>query len=353
MRAKVTTRFLSESEYAEWNRLVALSPDGSIYSTPEYLDVLCSAGGGRFKILVAERNGQLLGGIGLYERTSRWGAFVSTRLLLYYNGFVLRPHETKYPSERTAQQIEILAALEEVLARANYGRLLLKNRSTLTDVRVFQERGWEVGLSYTYVVPLKDLDALWNRMEQNLRRLVQRCTREGIQLTDDDDFGSFHRMHGQTHERKGFPVYLPRENFRHYFERLKAQGLCRLYHARMPDGRSISAQLVLLGPHPVSHTVCAAADAEYLKLGASAFLRWKVFGELSHLGSAGNDLTDAALNPVTHFKSQLGGDLEACVTLQRPDALAFRFREAASGVIRRVQAAVGVLARRVGLWGAT
>ena len=36
-------------------------------------------------------------------------------------------------------------------------------------------------------------------------------------------------------------------------------------------GRSISAQLVLAGPHPVAHNLSAAADARFLTLGATAF----------------------------------------------------------------------------------
>ena len=36
------------------------------------------------------------------------------------------------------------------------------------------------------------------------------------------------------------------------------------------------------------------------------------------MGYVANDLTDAALNPVAHFKSQLGGDLELCLILEKP-----------------------------------
>jgi hypothetical protein len=53
-------------------------------------------------------------------------------------------------------------------------------------------------------------------------------------------------------------------------------------------------------------------------MGATAFLRWKVFEVLSGLGYAANDLTDAALNSVAHFKSQLGGTLEMCLILEKP-----------------------------------
>jgi hypothetical protein len=349
MSDKFATWFLTEREYAEWNRLVASSPEGSIYGTPEYLDVLCSAAGGRFRILAAGRGGEIAGGIGLYEREAPWGKYVSPRLLLYYNGIVLRPYDSKYPSEQTARQGEALALLEEALGRNGYGRVVLKNRSPIRDVRHFLARGWEAWLSYTYVVPVADLEVQWGRVEQNLRRLIRRCEREGMRLSDDDDFDGFYRMHEQTHERKRVSLYLPRDRFRRYFDRLKTQNLCRLYQARLPDGRSVAAQLVLLGPHPVSHTVCAGTDPGFLKTGATAFLRWKAFAELSKLGYGGNDLTDAALNPVTHFKSQLGGDLEACINLRRPESAGFRVESMAKGLVSSGRSVLGALARRAGL----
>jgi hypothetical protein len=349
MSDKFATWFLTEGEYPEWNRLVAGSPGGSIYSTPEYLDVLCGTAGGRFRILAAGRGGEIFGGIGLYERHAPWGKYVSPRLLLYYNGIVLRPHESKYPSEQTARQGEILGALEEALRRGGWGRLVLKNRGPVRDARPFLAQGWKAFVTYTYVVPIADPEAQWGRVEQNLRRLIQRCEREGMKLSDDDDFDSFYRMHEQTHERKGVSLYLPRVSFRSYFSRLQAQNLCRLYQARLPDGRAAAAQLVLLGPHPVSHTVCAGTDPAFLKSGVTAFLRWKAFEELSKLGYRGNDLTDAALNPVTHFKSQLGGGLETCINLRRPESAGFRLESMAAGLVSSGRSALAALARRAGL----
>ncbi len=338
MAGKLTTRYLKEEEYGCWTDLVGQAPGGSIYSTPEYLDALCSAAGGRFRILAGDRNGELVGGIGLYESESRWGRAAMGRLLLYYNGIVEKPHPSKYPSEQTARHTELMTALEEALAGAGYGRVQLRNRSPFTDARVFQSRGWNVSPNYSYVVPLIDMKAQWERVEQNLRRLVSRCGREGVTFTDDDDFASFFRMHEQTHLRKKISLYLGRDAFERWFRKLHGQGLCRLFQARLPSGQSISAQIVLLG-HPVTHTVSAALDEEYMKMGATAFLRWKAFETLAALGYEGNDLTDAALNPVTHFKSQLGGDLQTCLMLARPDSAGFRLE-------RRLQSA-NKMARRM------
>jgi hypothetical protein len=329
MATEVRTELLPETAFDDWNRVVAASPDGSIYSTPEYLDTLCTAAGGRFRIRAVHRGDELAGGVALYERPSPFGPYVAPRLLLYYNGLVLRRYDTKYPSERAARQIKVVTALQEALDGEGLGGIMLRSRSTVTDVRPFLSRGWTTLPSYSYVVRLGDLKTQWGLVEQNLRRLIERCTSQGVTAVEDDDFDGFFRLHSATMGRHEVAAYLPRPAFAAYFDQLRRQGLFRLYSARLPDGRLIATQLVLLGTHPVTHTVSAAGDPEFNKMGAAAFLRWKAFESLAALGYAGNDLTDATLNPVTHFKSQLGGELELSLVLQSPGARRYRWGTAA------------------------
>jgi len=335
MKTDLTVRHLKPDEYSLWDAFVASSPDGSLYATSGYLDVFCRVTSAKFKILAALKNDEIFGGVAVYERNFFLGTFVSPRLLLYYNGLIMKDFTGKYPSKQTSRRNEVMSALENHLSQKKYARLFLHNRSTVRDVRVFQKQGWGVNIGYTYVVPLKDLSSLWNRTEQNLRRLINRCSQQDVRFSADDDFDSFYRMHLNTRHRKGISLYLPRESFKQYFERLSSLGLCRLYFARLPGGRPVSTQLVLLGKHPVSHTVCAAGDPEYLKWGVNPFLRWKVFEDLSKQGYEANDLTDATLNSVSRFKSQLGADLELCLNIRKKDSAVFRIRENSRIILSR------------------
>lgn len=342
----VEVRTLEEAAWPAWEKFVAGAPGGSVYSLPSYLDALCTAGGGRFRVVAAMRGEEIVGGVALYERPSRGGVFVSPRLLLYYNGIVVRRYETSYPSEATARHIKILTALEESLGGMGFGSVNLRSRA-LHDVRPFVARGWTVQPSYSYVVTL-DVYTAWGRVEQNLRRLIDRARNAGMVMSDsDDDFDSFFRLHSATLDRHGAGVYLPRDAFRRFYGTLREKEMARLFQVRAKDGTPAAAQLTLLGPHPVTHTACAGADPEYNKLGGSAFLRWSSFESLAARGYQGNDLTDATLNPVTHFKSQLGGSLELSLVLQSPRSRKFRLNEFAESSLSRARSRLGKLARRV------
>lgn len=344
-RPELVAEPITETEYDAWNAFAGTMPAGSIYARTEYLDALCTATGGRFRVLGVRQGEQLFGGIGLYEERTRHGSLVSPRLLLYYNGPVLRRHDTKYPSEQTARDLKTLTAIESAIQQLGHGRIVLKPRPPLDDVRVFLSKGWTGHHGYTYVVAIDDLEQTRSRIEQNLRRLIDRCGRGGFTVTTDDDFDAFFALHVSTMERVGARVYLPAPAFRQFFTTLARQGLARLYHARLPDGRAAASQLVLLG-HPVTHTVTAGADPAQIKSGVTAFLRWKVFEHLAADGYRANDLTDASLNPITHFKSQLGGRLESWVELSSVPSARYAWGQRATGAAMLARGALGALARR-------
>ncbi len=347
MSAKIEVRELTTDEHEAWEAFVAAAPGGSVYALPRYLEVLCAATDARFRVVAALRGGEILGGIAVFERQNAAGTFVAPRLLLYYNGPVFAGPRSKYPSEQTSLHLKLVDALDDWLAQQNYAHVCLKSRGDVTDVRPFQARGWATAPAYTYEVPLTDAEAAFGRVEGNYRRLIRRCDRDGIRLVTDDDFDTFFRLHSAIHERKAAPIYLPRERFRTYFEQLRDRDLCRLYHARLPDGTAAASQLVLLGPHPVSHTVCAGATAEHLTSGASVFLRWKALEALMADGYAGNDLTDAALGKVARFKSQLGGDLRLSLVVTRPPSTRWRLHQQIKAPGRFARRAVRFAERRI------
>lgn len=335
MSQNIQVRVLLPDEYERWNLFVERAEGGSIYSDTRYLTALSDATESSFRTVAAFRGSELVGGIGLYERNSRAGRFVAVRLLLYYNGIVLRDYQSQYPSERTARQLSVLSALEEYLRHSDYSRLVLHCRHTLIDLRPFMLQKWEAWPSYSYLVKISDLKQAWSKIEQNCRRLIERAEKGGVTVSETPDFQSFYKLHLTTAHRKGAPVYLPEKIFRKFFDTIQQNGLGRLFHAHLPNGEIVASQLVLHSKHPVTHTVCAGAHEDYLALGVTPYLRWKAFEALSKAGYAANDLTDAALNEVSRFKSQLGGDLVVNFVMARPDSLKWRMFEQSRNTVKR------------------
>lgn len=350
MSSNYEARVLPETEYDRWTSFVDESAYGTVYSLPAYLDALSSATGGSFRVIGVEKGNALVGGIALYEERGAGGTrVVSPRLLLYYNGVVLRERESKYPSREVSEHLKVAAALAEYLAGAGHDRATLKSLPIYSDVRVFQQHGWSVHPTYSYHVPIRDLDACVDRIEQNLTRLISRAEEEGITVTEDDDFEALYRLHSTTMDRKDSGTYLTRDAFRTLFHRIRAEGLAVLTNARLPDGEAVATTLHLTGPEPLAHTVVAAATAEHQRLGTNPLLRRRGFELLHERGYERVDLTDASLNPVTRFKAQLGGELVVSLELDAPRSGRYRAVRAAAGGYRTVRGAAGTVLRRLGL----
>lgn len=338
---------LLASEYYRWADLVTSSPDGTPYAMAEYLDVLCRTAGGQFRILGLHRGEELVGGVPLYETSTRYGTTVGPRLLLYYLGPILRRWDTRYPSIETSRTVSALDHLAAAIEGWGYAKVILKGRHTNADLRSFIARGWSAWPSYSYVVPLHDLTALRSRVEQNLRRLIDRAEAENITVAEDDDFESFLQLHEKTMAHHGAARYLEPGAFRRWFTLLRAAGLGRLYQARLPDGTSVAAQIVLKCAHPVSHTVTAATDPAHRNSGVAAWLRWRVFELQAAGGAIANDLTDAALNPVTHFKSQLGGALVLNLVVETSGSLRWRTGRVLGSAYSRLRTGAASLRRKL------
>jgi len=308
---------LSEDQYDEWDKLVDLSPHGSIYSKSFFLKALCEAGGTHYRILAVFRGEEMAGGVGLHFIHSKFGEIVQSRGLLYYNGMVIKANETKYPSKSTYYDMDIVKALCRELEDKRYASIQLLNRGSLEDIRPFLFCGWSAQIQYTYEVPLQDMDLLWQRTEQNVRRLITRCQKMKREWAASDDFTAVYRLHEATCARKGIPTYFPFEQFQALYNRLSLNNNAQLFLTLSSESQPIAGQIVIYSAHPVTHTWAAAADPEYMNTGASAFLRWKVFEEMSRRGFAFNDLTDAMNETVAKFKSQFGGILRPCYRVFR------------------------------------
>ncbi len=344
MATTVSVAELTPDQRETWSTMLSDSIGSSIYAQPDYLDILCRATGGRYQLMGVWRGRELIGGLPAYRESHPAGERVTNRLLLYYHSIVLRQYASKYPSEVTSRHLAALSALQDWLQADSAADVILHNRHEIVDLRPFIVTGWEVRPSYSYLWECHNMTSSWEQIEQNQRRLIKRGDREQLRLVEDKNIEAFWRLHWETHRRKGAPLYLEEQPFRRYIDDIIRARLGHLWLATTADDHVVAGQLTLLGTSPIAHTVVAAADSDYLQSGATPWLRWQSLRRLHDLGYRGTDLTDAALNPVTRFKSQLGGRLVMNSVVRRPQSSAMRryesrmrWRGRVAGLVRRLR----------------
>jgi hypothetical protein len=335
MSNQISIRYLEPSEYERWDHFVDTTRLGTIYSQSFFLSALCQAFGTNFRILAAFKNDELVGGIGLHYRPSKYGNMVHIRPLLYYNGLVISDFESKYPSITSTRQTEVVRAILDELGGGQFASTEISSTYSFNDFRPFVDRGWTIWPRYTYIVPIADLEKQWEHAEQNIRRLISRCERDGMKLELSDDMDAFYSMNKETYERKGVKPYASRDTFTQLYCSLKERNACQIYFAVTPDGQRAAGEIVLFTQHPVTHTWMAGSNSNFLQSGASAFLRWKAFEDLSRRGYKYNDLTDAMIGKVAKFKSQFGGSLESSFVMYREFSSRLRLENRIRNLLRR------------------
>src|SRR5262249_11202223 len=156
---------------------------------------------------------------------------ISPRMLLYYNGPVLRDDLLALEGDYS-RKLGCLSALCTLLGQQQVNTITLHCRDGYQDFRPFIQQGWRAAPTYTIVVPTADSGQLWSRIDKNARRLVRRAEIAGCTVEPDNDFDSLYRAHEEVHRRKGSQLYLPRESFRRYVEDLVAANLGVIFSAR-------------------------------------------------------------------------------------------------------------------------
>jgi hypothetical protein len=330
-------RWLGEAQYAAWDDFVASSVrTGSVYSTARYLDILCRTAGGTFAIAAIEDRGALIAGMGVYRKPMHGHEVITRRMLLHYNGVVMQDDLLAFEGS-FSKRLAALDAFCAFLGQQPAAVVILNCRDGAQDFRPFQDAGWQVKPSYTIVVPTADTAALWHRFDRNVRRMVRRAEGAGCTVEADNDFDAFYRAHQEVHRRKGAQLYLSRSAFARYVDALLAARLGVIFTARLADGTPAAAQLVLLGEHRCSHTVCAGSFEAHLAPGTAYLLRWRTFVALEALGYTANDLTNATRGRVTSFKEQFGGALAMNMALRSPARLSYRLAQRGVAWYRAMQ----------------
>jgi hypothetical protein len=238
---------LAEEHYDDWDRFVeGQQRTGSIYSTARYLDILCRAAGGSFSVVAVRDGSSFLGGIGLYHRRVHGRSVISPRMLLYYNGPVLRDDLLTFEgdSSRRLRCFEMLCA---GLGQLQEDSITLHCLDGYQDFRPFIQKGWQASPSYTIVVPIADSGQLWDRLHKNARRLSRRAESAGCTVAPDNDFDAFYRAHEEVHQRKRSQLYLPKESFRRFVEELVVARLGVIFTARLASREPAAAPHGLLG----------------------------------------------------------------------------------------------------------
>ena len=322
---------------ARWDALVRASPQANPFSTSAWVRGVEEALGIRSQLWVATKGDDWLGGVVVpYRRRFGRDAGVMTPITAYTCPvFATALFKASLPGKAVANVIEIAKPLAAIVAQ-NYSTVRHVTLPVLSDVRPWQWAGWRVEPSYTFCVDLSRELAI----SHSVRKHVNKCERNGAQVSEAWDLEAFWSMQESTLARQGVRLGVTKQEGLLLATRLRDAGLAFMVTANDAEGKPLSSR-ILLGLEGTSTVFdwLAGSDAERLSFGASPWLMTKVAAVAARQGYRYWDLCGAQIESVAKFKGEIGGELAHGFLLTAPPTAAERIyaklREAGSAARRQ------------------
>ncbi len=289
-------RYLASDEFAAWDKLVDISPQGS----PFYRSWWLKAVGGTVSILGYYKGGSLIAGIPLYCE-KRYGMNIYTMPKLTQTlGPVLAPSAGK-PVAALWREMEVLSAFAKEVAK--FPIFFQAFHPSLHNWSPFYWNGFTQTSRATQVVDLRPADKIWECMAKGARRHIHRAEGLGITIEPCGPEPLWQAEH-KSFSRQGMKVPHSVEYLGSLYDAAKANDAGEIFAAY--DGqRRMHCACFIIWDRNRAYTVASGADPELRDSGAHSLMTWHL-AQIAAEKSPVLDFAGSMLQPVELFLRSFG-----------------------------------------------
>lgn len=288
--------FLTQEDYPAWEKLVEVSPQGSVFTMPWWLGAV----GGSIRILGYFKSGRLLAGIPLYFE-KRFGINVCTMPKLTQTlGPVLSPVED-HGAHHNGNERPILCALAGELARQSI--FFQAFHPSLQNWSPFYWRGFTQTSRATYVIDSQARDKLWQEMTRGGRRAVRNAEHHGLSVTEcsPDDVWNAEQ---KTFAAQGTPVPHSIAYLRSLYRVAKERNSGECF-AAVDENRIVRSAALMVWNRNRAYAIALGADPSAAAHGSASMLAWHMIQFAAERAPI-FDFTGSMIEGVDQFLRSLG-----------------------------------------------
>lgn len=296
-------RRLEETEYDKWDKLVAESPQGTLFHESSWLE----ASGEDFGIYGYFKGGELYAGIPFIQSKLKLGikSFHPPSSTPYF-GIVFRKNEGKYVT-RISDEKDISRSIA-IKLKEDFDSISFDFSPFVTDMQPFVWEGFSSQVKYTYILQYDDLDEVWNGMDTKRRNDITKAEKDGVYVEFCDDFDQTIELVKKTFERQGKLVEFETSVI-DYNKMLVQKGRCKSFLAKNKDDKAIGA-VYIIWDKKRSYYFLGGYDPEERHHGASAMAVWEAIKfTKNELRLNCFDFEGSMLQPVEQYFRKFGGTL--------------------------------------------
>ena len=270
----------------------------SIFEQPWWLDAVAP---GQWEAAEIEKNGRIIARLP-YIKTNRFGSrVISVPEYTQTLGYWIEDTGAKN-AKRFARQKDIISELIQKLPKEYNADFYLDH--TCDYLLPFKWNGYHLQVQYSYRLnDLKDIDALWRGLADNIRREIKKAQKIVI-VKDDHPIDDLITLQKKTFERQGRKIKNS-ELLKQLDNALLEHNARKLLCAVDADGKIHAASYFVYDSNCCYYLI-GGGDPELRTSGASSLLMWEGIKFASNVSRA-FDFEGSMIEPIERFFRAFGG----------------------------------------------
>jgi len=252
-----------------YDRLVDLSPAGSIYCRTWWLDAVAP---NQYTILTLRDSENVQAAWPLVSQDVNGRTCIGMPPLTQKLGVLLAPSTAKY-AEKLSQEHAILEGfIQRLPADTAIDQHL---HESLTNWLPFYWNDFQQTTRYTYLIPdLKNLDSVWKLMRTPARTCIRNAPKRGVRMREARDVAEVFGMYSMTMKRQGMPVLYSLEAVER-LDQACAKNAGRLALVAEDAQGRVHAAVYIVYDARCAFYLIGGADPDLRNSGAQTMLLWE------------------------------------------------------------------------------
>ena len=271
---------------------------GSIFAQPWWLDAVAP---GSWNEISIRENGRLLARLPYVRKRSRGFTHITMPLLTQHLGPWLHSYAEK-TANRLADEKRLMTEIIDRLPP--FDSFSQHFHHSISNWLPFYWRGFQQTTRYTYVLEqLRDLDAVWKGMRENIRREVRKATKM-VTVRDDLGLDAVYELNRKTFGRQGLAMPYSRELVARIDEGCARHGCRRALFAEDAQGR-LHAAAYIVWDEQAAYYLIGGGDPDLRNSGAMSLLLWEAI-QFAATVTQTFDFEGSMIEPVERFFRAFG-----------------------------------------------
>jgi len=303
--------------HADYDELVAASPQGSIFATSWWLDAVA---GGRWRPNAVSEGAGIVAAWPTVVRGTRWGDVHGGAPLTPYLGPLFLPRDSEL--RRREEEVKRLEQLAEAFGSAAH--IEAACNPAFDYWTPLRWHGFAQTTRYTWRFPrIDDLEGILSSARENIRREIRKAEKRGITV-EDGSLEAFQDAHLRTAAHQaiaGAERYLPA--LRRIDAAASERSARRILLARDADGQTHAGGYFVRDDRWVYY-LAGASDPQLRTSGAASLLLWQGIAFAAEEG-LGFDFEGSIIRGVERFFRAFAGVPTPYSVVRKTPSRALRF----------------------------